>query len=1031
MPAPQIILDLVQRFEDSRAEYRSGRYNEAQLRREFLDPFFAALGWDMTNSQNFAPQYREVIQEASLTIEGQSKAPDYAFRVGEATKFFVEAKKPAVNIQYDIHPAFQLRRYAWSAHLPLSILTDFEEFAVYDTRIKPDHKDAASVARTFFFTYTEYADKWDEIATIFSKSAILKGSFDRYVQDNKAKKGTAEVDDAFLQAIEAWRELLARNIALRNPQARSERALNYAVQMTLDRLIFLRICEDRGIEPEFQLRELAATPQIYPRLVDLFIKADQRYNSGLFHFSKEKAQTSEEDTFTPSLAIDDKALKQIISELYYPQSPYAFKVIPVEILGQVYEQFLGKVIRLTPAGQAKVEEKPEVRKAGGVYYTPRYIVDYIVQNTVGKLLEGKTPQQVSALRVVDPACGSGSFLLGAFQYLLDWHLAYYLSPQYGGPQAFTRGKAPALLPAGDGSFRLTTDEKKRILLNNIYGVDLDQQAVEVTKLSLLLKLLEQETGQLTLGVTRILPDLGHNIRCGNSLIGWDYFQGQLLADEEEVRRVNPFDWQQAFPEVFHVGSSDAGSGGFDAVIGNPPYIRIQAMREWAAGDADHYKKIYKSASKGNFDIYVIFIEKCLTLLSTVGLLGFILPHKFFQAEFAGPIREILSEGKHLRHIVHFGSNQVFSNATTYTCLLFLSKTPNTSLEFVEVKKLETETEILKDLVAGTENINFMRANISQPESSDKEWHFSATDTSRILEKLKEQPKTLGDITRKIFVGVQTSADNIYVLKIVSENDGIITCHSTELKGEISVEREITKSFLMGKDVHRYEPITPPNIIIFPYHVTAQTVKLMEPEEIKSKYPQAWNYLNKNKTKLSNREKGRFSGKYFYQYSRPQNMVEAQFPKIITPDIAYGSQFTIDSIGTYHTTTVYSLVFRADLKESPLFYLGILNSRLMWFFLSQTGNELRGGYFRYKTNYLRPFPVVTIDFTDPKQVEKHDQLVALVNLMLRLKQENPTTSQDRDFVKQQIIATDKDINQLVYSLYDIPEEEIKIIESTAS
>jgi hypothetical protein len=1020
MPAPQIILDLVQRFSDSRDEYRSGHYNEAQLRREFLDPFFTALGWDLTNQQGYAPQYREVIQEASLTIEGQTKAPDYAFRIGEATKFFVEAKKPAVNIQYDIHPAFQLRRYAWSAHLPLSILTDFEEFAVYDTRIKPNFKDAASVARTFFFRYTDYAEKWDEIAAIFAKASILKGSFDRYVQDNKAKKGTTEVDDDFLSAIERWRELLARNIALRNPQARTERTLNYAVQMTLDRLIFLRICEDRGIEPERQLDELTKTPEIYPRLVNLFIKADQKYNSGLFHFSKEKTQTTDEDTFTLSLAMDDKVLKQIIRDLYYPESPYAFKVIPVEILGQVYEQFLGKVIRLTPAGQAKVEEKPEVRKAGGVYYTPSYIVAYIVQNTVGKLLEGKTPQQAACLRVVDPACGSGSFLLGAYQHLLDWHLNYYLAPENGGPQAFIRGKSPALLPSSDGGFHLTTAEKKRILINNIYGVDIDHQAVEVTKLSLLLKLLEEETGQLSLGVTRILPDLGHNIRCGNSLIGWDYFHGQLLADEEEIRRVNPFDWQQAFPEVFAVG-------GFDAVIGNPPYIRIQAMREWAAGDADHYKNIYKSASKGNFDIYVIFIERCLQLLSRIGLLGFILPHKFFQAEFAGPIREILSEGKHLRHIVHFGSNQVFCNATTYTCLLFLSKTPNERFEFIKVNKLDGEPYILNDLAPKAIRFDHLITTLDHPELGEGEWHFSATGAEKILSKLYLQPMKLGDLTEKIFQGIATSADSIFVLKVISQTNDLIRCFSPELNEEVLIERGITKPFLMGKDVHRYEPLNPSNIILFPYQITKTSSRIIEPYELRTNFPSAWAYLVRNKTKLSAREHGKYAGNYFYAFSRPQNMIEYQNPKILSPDIALGSQMTYDENGDfYHTTTVYSFVFKNIQEEAPKYWLGLLNSSLLWYFIKSTGNALRGGYFRFKTNYLNPFPVVTIDFTDPRQVEMHDQMVALVEKMLKLKNEKPGTPQDATFIRQDIINTDKAIDELTFNLYGLSSIDVEMI-----
>ena len=542
MPAPEIIHQLVQQFSENREAYRSGRYNEAQLRQEFLNPFFAALGWDMFNRSNYAPQNREVIHEDSIEIAGESRAPDYCFRLGQTRKFFVEAKKPAVDIKYDIHPAYQLRRYAWNAHLPLSILTDFEEFAVYDCRSKPDPSDSAATGRILFFKYGEYIEKWDQIAAIFSRDAVWKGSFDKYAADSSGRKGTTEVDDAFLEDIESWRALLARNIALRNPQVANERQLNFAVQMTIDRIIFLRICEDRSIEPENQLMEMSKAHGIYTAMLQLFQRADLKYNSGLFHFKTEKSQHNTADTFTPGLQIDDRVLKQIIKSLYYP-CPYIFKEIPVEILGQVYEQFLGKVIRLTPAHQVKIEEKPEVRKAGGVYYTPAYIVDYIVANTVGKLLEGKSPDTAGSLRILDPACGSGSFLLGAFQYLLDWHEEWYLAHN---PEKWTRGKKPALIPQEGGGWKLTTAEKKRILVNNIYGVDIDAQAVEVTKLSLLLKVLEEESGQLSLGLERVLPDLGDNIKCGNSLIGWDYFEGQLVVDEAERERVNPFDWQRAF-----------------------------------------------------------------------------------------------------------------------------------------------------------------------------------------------------------------------------------------------------------------------------------------------------------------------------------------------------------------------------------------------------------------------------------------------------------------------------------------------------
>jgi hypothetical protein len=466
MPAPDSVLKLCETFADHRDHYRSGNYNEAQLRKEFLDPFFAALGWDMDNAQGLAPQYRDVIHEDALRIGPHVKAPDCAFTLHGQRKFFLEAKKPAVNIKTDIDPAYQLRRYAWSAKMPLSILSDFEEFAIYDTRIKPAKGDPSSKARTFYCTFDQYAEKWDEIAAIFSRDAILKGSFDKYADSNKKKKGTAEVDAAFLEEIERWRDLLARNLALRNP-ALSVRDLNFAVQKTIDRLVFLRICEDRGTEDYGKLRSIANGTQTYPRLLELFRAADQRYNSGLFHFSKEKGQAEEPDTLTPHLLLDDKTLKDIIVHLYYPDSPYEFSVLPADILGSVYEQFLGKVINLTAGHRAVVEDKPEVKKAGGVFYTPSYIVDYIVKQTVGPLIEGKTPKQIESIRVLDPACGSGSFLIVVYQFLLDWYHQYYISHD---PEKLAKGKSPVLVQARGGGWALTTAERKRILLAHVFGV---------------------------------------------------------------------------------------------------------------------------------------------------------------------------------------------------------------------------------------------------------------------------------------------------------------------------------------------------------------------------------------------------------------------------------------------------------------------------------------------------------------------------------------------------------------------------------
>ena len=368
--------------------------------------------------------YRDVIHEDEVKVAGATKAPDYSFRIGGTRKFFVETKKPSVNLKDDSAPAFQLRRYAYSARLPISILTDFEEFIVYNCCSKPSIKDKPSKDRILYFTFCEYVEKWEEIRSVFHRESILRGSFDKYAEETKGKRGTAEIDKDFLADLDQWRLALAQNFALRNPNL-TVKELNYAVQITIDRLIFLRMCEDRGIENYGQLEALVNGTRVYPRLVEVYQKADDRYNSGLFHFRRKKADASHPDVITPDLSLDDKILKNIIQNLYYPKCPYEFSLLPVEVLGNAYEQFLGKTIRLTAGHQAKIEEKQEVRKAGGVYYTPEYIVAHIVKNTAGNLLEGKSPQAVADISILDPACGSGSFLLGAYRYLLDWHLEWY------------------------------------------------------------------------------------------------------------------------------------------------------------------------------------------------------------------------------------------------------------------------------------------------------------------------------------------------------------------------------------------------------------------------------------------------------------------------------------------------------------------------------------------------------------------------------------------------------------------------------
>jgi type I restriction-modification system DNA methylase subunit/predicted type IV restriction endonuclease len=980
MSCPDEILHLVERFTLNLEAYRSGQYNETQLRREFLDPFFTALGWDVENKQGYAEAYKDVIHEDAIKVGGATKAPDYCFRIGGTRKFFVEAKKPSVNLRDEISPAYQLRRYAWSAKLPLSILTDFDEFAVYDCRVKPGRADTAATARTLYAEFKEYPERWEEIASIFSRDAVLKGSFDRYAKSTKAKKGTAEVDDAFLKEIEAWRDTLARSIALRNTEL-TQRELNFAVQRTIDRMIFLRICEDRGIETYGALMALLNGEHVYKRLCELFHRADEKYNSGLFHFRQEKDRLEEPDELTLGLSIDDKPLKEIIRNLYYPDSPYEFSVLPADILGQVYEQFLGKVIRLTAGHRAVVEDKPEVKKAGGVYYTPTYIVDYIVKNTVGKLLEahlsprrrgdggevsneetpsqpspkrgrgsGLTPKHVSELRILDPACGSGSFLIGAYQYLLDWHRDWYVNDD---PNKWATGRSPALYQVSGGDWRLTTAERKRILLNNIYGVDIDPQAVEVTKLSLLLKVLEGEneqtiSRQLKMFHERALPDLGSNIKCGNSLIGPDFYEGKQLSlmDDEERLRINVFDWKKEFPDVF--APSPQGEGrrevkGFDAVIGNPPYLKL-TLNNMEPAVAKYYEDKYRSIHGGSSkNLFQLFIERSLLLARRE--FSFIVPEAILTTSSNGLLRRLILEEMALETLVVF-DDFVFPDATIGSTI------------FVLAKPAEPKEVVVEKLHPSGNAMEVKRLRIDSP--SEMPWETASQDEfTEILDKMVHTSQPMKEL-------VQMSKGMVV-------QDRKMHLRKKRRQGDLP--------FVLGNSMARYS-------VSHEEYTNYEELTIVGGTKSLERHIQTPRLLIRRTGDI-----------LCAAYSSSKELIES---------------------------TVYILTSdKTDLK----FLLGMLNSRLLTFFLKQRLLTNIQGFPQVLMSQLDQLPIRTMNFSDPADKARHDRMVEKVEEMLALHKQlaSAKTEHEKTALQRQIDATDKQIDQLVDELYGLTEEEIKIVE----
>ena len=979
MSAPESICKLVEKYKSLRSEYKADKYNEAQLRREFLDPFFEALGWDMSNNQDWAGKWKEVIYEASVEIEGAAKAADYAFRFGGTTVFFVEAKKPSVNIESKPEPAFQLRRYGWSAKLPASVLSNFEQLAIYDCTIRPNKNDKASTSRIKLYSYSDYLEKWDEIASILQKNSVAKGLYELHTKTSKSRKGTAEVDTEFLKEIEHWREILAKNIALRN-QTLGTREINHIVQLTIDRIIFLRICEDRGIESNGQIQNIANGNHVYSKFIELFVAADQRYNSGLFHLEKDK--------LTTSIEIDDKPLKELIKSLYYPECPYAFNYIPSDILGQVYEQFLGKVIHLTPKHQVRIEEKPEVRKAGGVYYTPTYIVDYIVDHTLGRLLLGKTPTTVQKIKICDPSCGSGSFLLVAYQYLLNWYLNWYISND---PQKWSKGKSPNIYFAHNGTWRLVSSERKKILLDHIYGVDIDPQAVEVTKLSLLLKVLEGESDEsiakhrgLFSHFERVLPDLDSNIKCGNSLISTDYYIecNKLIDDEDEGFRVNCFNWQVEFKEILK-------NGGFDAIMGNPP---------WGASFTDddlHYlRKKYNRVINRTVDSYIYFLDKSISLVKPDRSIGFIIPSTVLNQVDTAAVRGIYLE-RGLTHIISLGQGIFGKGATNTSTILISGPTTSNSIHIANIADVPLNEKPIKLLISSSRNLtDWEKVVQADPHTT---YFLDSNEKSKILSTLRKKQITVAEIIEgKISRGISPDIAEPHVVPISEIGD---------------LEPGLLKPSISGKQVKNFCEYTIDQKIIY----TTRETNIV-------KFPKILERLEPFKIQNTCREVVEKKHPW-YSLHRPRNLSIFDSPKFIGLTTTKVIELVYDETNNLVVTDAM-YVFKILPTMDRHVCMAILTSKifLQLYRISNQGESRVIPQIKAEKLLTIPFPNIT-----PKDKEWNELKQHSVNSYTLHKQyRNSTTSQGKDLLERKIESVQNGIESSVSRAYGLSEQQLKAL-----
>lgn len=953
--------NLVDRFHANIKFYKDTKnsYNEHSCRIEYIDPLLKVLGWDVANEKGLAPQYREVIAENYST---RTDRPDYTITLRGVPKFFVEAKKPAVDITREPDPAIQTRKYGWNAKHRLAVLTNFEYLAIYDTCHIAHEDDGCAVARYRLYHYTEYVEKIEEIVGLIARDTVYSGDFDAYLDENFPATGgqTQQVDTMFLSQINEWRVALSNELYAHGSRYASLEVLNDVVQEFINQIVFLRICEDKNLPLYHKLKDtITDSNQMQSKLEELFRSADRRYNSGMF--------SGEDIIFDLSCEV----IKRMIEDLYYPQSPYLFNIIEPNLLGKIYEIFLTEQLVLLENNTIGLVKKKDCQNRS-VVTTPTEIVKYMVDKTLSKVCEGKTPSEILNISVADIACGSGIFLEEAFAYLQDYCVQWYIS----------NGQRNHLIETGIDLYKLPLQEKKDILCSCIYGIDIDIHAVEVAKFSLLIKLIEDETAPSVAEVVPILPDLSNNIQFGNSLVSQAELIG-ISGANHQVMEIVPFDW-----------SAINNGCGFDVIIGNPPYVNTEGMHTLLpSAEVEIYKKKYKTSHK-QFDKYFIFIEQAINKIKENGLVCYIVPNKFFKIGAGEKLRSLIAKERMLVSLDDFGDTQLFEDKTIYSSIILLSKEKQTAFVYSSI-------DSTKKLWAG-ETIDTVE--LSSTVLNELPWRL--TTDLEFLKMLKKLDTVAVPITKHadIFTGIQTSAEQKRTYwfsdeEIISETE---ECYTIQRDGRtFSIEKMILRPYFKPvkkseKKQNTYSYLTTNKHIIFPYDFTGKVIPL---DELQTNYPGTYEYLVANYDILA--PKGIILGgkrdvKYatadtWYRYGRHQALTAFNNRrKLIVGILSKEPMYALDTndylIASGDTAGYCAVCEQEDSPYALEYIQAWLTNEYTEKILQIIGSDFENGFYSRGRSVLVTLPFVELNFGDSKQKTIYDRVVEATREIYRINEE---------------------------------------------
>lgn len=1011
------IVKLGARFEANRLHYLSPHYQEQEARKDFVDKFFIALGWDVNHEIQTNPYEQEVKIEKSVTTGSAKRRADYSFSLTphfyKRPRFFVEAKRPQQDIASPDN-YFQAIRYSWSHQLPVVVLTDFHSFHIIDSRYRPDIKWAVR-GQLAVYNYRDYCDreKFARIYWLFSREAIINDALVKYAETLERPSASSQqqmglfpggyqsIDDAFLGSLDGYREDLARSFKRLNPQLSSEQ-LTEAVQRTLDRLVFTRFLEDKLIEPEPIISRLGTKGSAWKQFVRQCDHLDKLYNGVVYkHHNLLDSH---------NFRVDDAVFARICDDLTDPASPYDFNAIPVEILGRIYERFLGKVVVAT-AKEATVKEKPDVRKAGGVYYTPDYVVSYMVDQALGPKVAGKSPEELLKVRIIDTSCGSGSFLIGSYEYLLR-ELARTFAAQ---PKLAKKGD----VVIRDGVPYLSIQKKREVLIKCIFGIDIDAQAVEVAQVSLYLKLLEDETTasaqsqQLEMAAA-LLPSLNDNIIVGNSLISPIGDATTRDFSTEWLESSNAVNIYRTFPEVMQ------REGGFDLVIGNPPYIKEYTNRE----AFDHVRG--SPYFMGKMDIWYLFACRALDMLKpTTGTLAFIATNNWVTNFGAKRLRGKLAVEGRIEQLIDFGNFKVFRDAGIQTMILIVRRDGTANEYSFDFRRLDGKNASLIDaqgMLTGSASpkVVYLQPSFKRREMGEAPYTFSDSSAETLLSKIGAACNFKLDGATEVAQGIVPNPDvvssqalKLYMpAELARENIQVGTPVFVVPKGFFSnpsqSERHLLKPLLEPSDVTRYVPHRPTRLEIIYSHAA-----LGRPLSGRMlAHLQAFRRIMQKRRET---DAGKLPWTCLH-WPRDPRFFEGE--KILAVRKCQVPTFAF-SVGPSFVMMAFNVIKTTRIDQRYL--TALLNSTVIRYWLRHRG-KMQGHQFQVDKEPLLALPLIAPAAPDQARI------ATLVNRIIQAsaKASEALTDSSRNNYQRIVDQTDSEIQESIYRLYALSEQEIDAV-----